>query len=98
MRRASHRSTVTPPATSETRTLEPRQLHRHGVHVKNVVAPPPDQHAQEHVKSNEWSGSSYANFPMAVTRVFLKGHPKHFVRKPSCRGNFSTTVAPSCSA
>ena len=51
--------------------------------------------AQEHVQSKEWSGSSYANFPMAVTKVFLKGHPKHFVLKPSFRENFSTTVAPS---
>ena len=25
--------------------------------VENVVAPPPDQHAQEHVQSKEWSGS-----------------------------------------
>ena len=42
-------------------------------------------------------GSSI-NLPMAVTKVFLKGHPKHVVLKPCCRGNFSMTAAPSCSA
>ena len=67
-------------------------------HVKNVVAPPPDQHAQEHVQSKEWSGSSCVNFPMAVTKVFFKGHPKHFVLKPSLWEKFSTTAAPSRSA
>ena len=57
--------------------------------------PPPDQHAQEHVQLKEWFGSSHGNLPMAVTKVFLKGYPKHFVLKTSCRGNLSTTVASS---
>ena len=60
--------------------------------------PPPDQHAQEHVQLKEWFGSSHGNLPMAVTKVFLKGYPKHFVLKTSCRGNLSTTVASSRSA
>ena len=60
--------------------------------------PPPDQHAQEHVQSKEWSGSLCVNFPMAVTKVFLKGHPKHLLLKNNCRGNLSTIAAPSFSA
>ena len=39
----------------------------------------PDQHAQEHVKSKEWSGSSYANFPSVIfeaARVVAEGIPQ----------------------
>ena len=43
-------------------------------------------------------GASSVNFPMAVTKVFLKGYPKPFVLKKCCRGNLSTTAAPSRSA
>ena len=65
-------------------------------HVQYVVAPPPNRHAQEHVQLKEWSGTSSVNLPMAVTKVFLKGHPKHLVLKQSCRRYLSTIAAPSC--
>ena len=43
-------------------------------------------------------GTSSLNLPMAVTKVFLKGHPKHLVLKKCWRGRLSTTAGPSRSA